>query len=230
MARQTSTGATFPLGLTDGGTGGTDAATARTALGLVIGTNVQAQDVELQALAGLTSAADQVPYFTGSGTAALTTVSSYARSFLDDANEAAFKATVNLEANTDFYAPGGTDVPLADGGTGASLTDPNADRVMFWDDSAGQVTWLTMGSNLTITGTTLDASGGGGNSFQTIAVSGQSDVVADSSTDTLTLVAGTDISITTNAGTDTITINSTAAAGSTNLGLTTLMARGFFTP
>lgn len=51
---------------------------------------------------------------------------------------------------------------LANGGTAANLTDPNADRVMFWDDSAGQVTWLTMGANLSITGTTLNASGGGG--------------------------------------------------------------------
>lgn len=58
--------------------------------------------------------------------------------------------------------PGGTDVALADGGTGASLTDPNADRIMFWDDSAGAVTWLTPGTNLSITGTTLDASGGAG--------------------------------------------------------------------
>jgi hypothetical protein len=45
--------------------------------------------------------------------------------------------------------------------------------------------------------------------FKTIAVSGQSDVVADTYTDTLTLVAGTNVTITTNAGTDTITINST---------------------
>lgn len=58
------------------------------------------------------------------------------------------------------YAPGGTDVALADGGTGASLTDPNADRVLFWDDSAGAVTWLAMGTGLAITGTTLDATGG----------------------------------------------------------------------
>lgn len=35
MATQTSTGAQFPLGLTDGGTGGTSAGTARTALGVV---------------------------------------------------------------------------------------------------------------------------------------------------------------------------------------------------
>jgi hypothetical protein len=55
------------------------------------------------------------------------------------------------------YGPGGTDVALADGGTGASLSDPNADRILFWDDSAGQVTWLSPGSNISITGTTLDA-------------------------------------------------------------------------
>jgi len=46
--------------------------------------------------------------------------------------------------------------------------------------------------------------------FKTIAVSGQSDVVADSATDTLTLVAGSNITLTTNAGSDSITI---AASG-----------------
>jgi len=45
------------------------------------------------------------------------------------------------------------------------------------------------------------------NVFGTIAVSGQSNVVADSSTDTLTLVAGSNITITTNATTDEITIS-----------------------
>lgn len=50
---------------------------------------------------------------------------------------------------------------LANGGTGANLVDPNADRLMFWDDSAGNVDWLTLGTNLSITGTTLNASGGG---------------------------------------------------------------------
>jgi hypothetical protein len=50
-------------------------------------------------------------------------------------------------------------------------------------------------------------------SFATIAVAGQSSVAADSATDTLTLVAGTNITITTDASTDTITINSTASGG-----------------
>ena len=31
-----------------------------------------------------------------------------------------------------------TDIALADGGLGTSLVDPNADRILFWDDSAGQ--------------------------------------------------------------------------------------------
>ena len=47
---------------------------------------------------------------------------------------------------------------LANGGLGAALSDPNADRIMFWDDSAGQMTWLTAGSGITITGTTITAS------------------------------------------------------------------------
>ncbi|MDO8302892.1 MAG: kelch repeat-containing protein, partial [Sedimentisphaerales bacterium] len=48
-----------------------------------------------------------------------------------------------------------TNVGLANGGTGATLTDPNADRIMFWDDSLGATTWLTVGANLNLTGTTL---------------------------------------------------------------------------
>ena len=50
----------------------------------------------------------------------------------------------------------------------------------------------------------------GGNAFETISVSGQSDVVADSSSDTLTLAAGTGLSITTAAGSDTITFTNTS--------------------
>jgi len=49
----------------------------------------------------------------------------------------------------------------------------------------------------------------GGNKFQTISVSGQSDVVADGTNDTLTLAAGSNVTITTDAGTDTITIAAT---------------------
>lgn len=72
----------------------------------------------------------------------------------------------NVTNNAQYFA-GGADVALADGGTGASLADPNADRLMFWDDSVGAMAFLTPGTGLTITGTTIDASGGGGGDAST---------------------------------------------------------------
>lgn len=43
----------------------------------------------------------------------------------------------------------------------AGLGDPNADRILFWDDSAGQFTYLTAGTGLSISGTTITATAGG---------------------------------------------------------------------
>lgn len=43
----------------------------------------------------------------------------------------------------------------------AALTDPGADRLLFWDDSVGAYVHLSLGTNLSITGTTLNASGAG---------------------------------------------------------------------
>lgn len=86
------------------------------------------------------------------------------------------QAQVNGSA---IYHVGGTDVALADGGTGASLTDPEADRIMFWDDSAGSVAWLEAGSGLTITNTTIAASGGGDATSFDVAQTGHGFVVGD---------------------------------------------------
>jgi len=42
----------------------------------------------------------------------------------------------------------------------AALTDPGADRILFWDDATpNELAWLTLGSGLTITGTTIASSG-----------------------------------------------------------------------
>lgn len=48
-----------------------------------------------------------------------------------------------------------TDVGLAHGGTGASLTDPNDDRMMFWDDSAGSTAWLDPTNGIEISDTSV---------------------------------------------------------------------------
>lgn len=87
------------LGRNTAGTGAPEvlsAATVRTLLGLVIGTNVQAYDTELAALAGLTSAADKFPYFTGSGTADLLTIVTAIRTLLASADVATFRTNAGL--------------------------------------------------------------------------------------------------------------------------------------
>lgn len=86
-------------------------------------------------------------------------------------------------------------------------------------DASTARTTLGLGSLATQSGTFSGTSSGTNTgdqpNFLTIAVAGQNNVVADNTTDTLTLVAGANITITTNDTTDTITI---AATGSTGYG------------
>jgi len=84
------------LAIADGGTGASTASGARTNLGLAIGTDVQAYSAGLNALSGVTAAADKVPYYTSSTNASVMTVTSTARSLLDDTSISAMRSTLGL--------------------------------------------------------------------------------------------------------------------------------------
>lgn len=124
-------------------------------------------------------------------------------------NDSITIASTITDTNTTY----GISAETATGGVNLRLTG---------SDAATDDVKLTAGTNVTLTRTsaneiTIDAAGGTGvasDSFKTITVAGQSDVVADSSTDTLTLVAGTNVTITTNATNDSITINAAGGGAS----------------
>jgi hypothetical protein len=56
----------------------------------------------------------------------------------------------------------GTVIDITRGGLGAAFTDPNADQLMFWDDSLGAITGITSIVGGSISGTTLTIAVGAG--------------------------------------------------------------------
>ena len=132
------------------------------------------------------------------------------------------KVTVSPTTNTITVASpgtvgpqGGTGAAGADGTNGYSahvgsgVPDPllGADNDIYFDNTNHNLykkisgSWNDQGS--------YSSGSGGVNSFETIAVAGQNNVVADSATDTLTLAAGSNVTLTTNDSSDTITVAST---------------------
>jgi len=109
-----------------------------------------------------------------------------------------------------------------------TLTDPDADRIFFWDDSANSANWLSLGTGLSLVGTTLTASdrGSSQNIFKTIAVvdtdsgnawSSAGTVVAESNNDTVTFVDGDGVDLFASPTTDAILIQHSDTSSVANL-------------
>jgi len=126
--------------------------------------------------------------------------------------------SVNLTASTGISVSGG---PITSSG---SITVTNT--------APDQVVSLTGGTGITTSGTypsftvTNSDRGSSQNIFKNIAVAGQSTIIADDNDDTLTVVAGSGVTITTNSTTDTITISATGSGGSVTSVATTAPITG----
>ena len=159
-----------------------------------------------------------------------TDLSSVSASHDSLASAKAIKAYVDANAGGSFTSFNikdgvGTTVNVTDGkhvqftqGTGitATWTDTNSGA----SSDPFDITLTNTGVTSNVAGTGIGVSGATGavtitntdlgssqNIFKTIAVSGQDNIVADTNNDTLTFVGGTNVTITTTAGSDTLTIN-----------------------
>jgi len=109
----------------------------------------QGLDAELTALAGLTSAANTIPYFTGSGTAGIISSSANMISLLGSADYATARTNLSLVPGTDVQAYSATLLSLA------GLTETNGGIPYGTADNA--YAWLAAGAQ----GTLLMGNGAG---------------------------------------------------------------------
>ena len=140
-----------PLAVAQGGTGSTSASTALTALG------GQTQSDVLDDLAGLTQAADKLPYFDSSTTAALASFTTFARTILDDADASAVRTTLGLGTLSTKSTIASTDITNGTIAT-ADIAADAIDGTLIADDVVlggnPTTTTQTTGNNTTRVATT----------------------------------------------------------------------------
>ena len=118
------------LPVANGGTASANAAAARTALGLAIGTDVQAYNALLAALATLApTVADTLVYTTGVNTVTTASLTAFARTLLDDADAAAARATLGVLGKTGLLGSV-TGVDLNIGATDTPITMVSANYIV----------------------------------------------------------------------------------------------------
>lgn len=145
---------TTGLGLTADGSSLVTAANyaaMKALLDLEIGTDVQAYDADLAAIAGLTSAADKGIQFTGAGTAGTFDLTAFAKTLLDDANAAAALATLGAQAQLTFTSDAnGIAIGILIGGTtyyiqaGTKTQGANSDGTITYPEAFGTVAYCVM--------------------------------------------------------------------------------------
>ena len=165
-----------------GGTGATTAAAARTNLGLVIGTDVQGYDAGLASIAALTTAADKMIYTTALDTYAVTGLSSFARTILDDADASTARTTLGVAINSDVqaFSPNlaALDTMGVTSGAGSFIVS-NGAASFAYEDAATARGSLDLGSiatqnanSVAITGGSIIASSVSGSAVSGLSVTG----------------------------------------------------------
>jgi hypothetical protein len=135
--------------------------------------------------------------------------------------------TIAVATQSSIVADSATDTLTIVAGTGVTITtDATTDTLTISaTGSGGTVTSvdLTAGTGITVSGGPITTSGSitvtnndrgsSQNIFKNFAVAGQSTIVADTNNDTLTIVAGSGVTLTTNDTTDTLTISASGSGG-----------------
>jgi hypothetical protein len=167
----------------------------------------QPLDGELTAIAGLTSAADRLPYFTGMGAATLATFTSFGRSLVDDADASTAQTTLGISTfvktildDADAAAVRTTIGAQASDGDLTAISALSGTNTIYYRSAADTWSAVTVGSGLTFSSGTLAASGGGGLGAGYFANMSNGALALSASAGTLTIALKTTAGVDPSAG------------------------------